>query len=123
MKVMKKDGIDDLNPEEGGVTEHLLDEVENPNKIDWKAVRHDIEQEISNMPDVLPAELAAFQEIMEGKKSLPSLPSIAPKMPLPVESPFLSEFGCNRGNTLWNLWTLWTNLTADMEPGGRCTTT
>jgi hypothetical protein len=71
-KVMKKHGIDDLNPEEGGVTERLLDQVENPNKIDWKAVRQDIEQEIRNMPDVLPAELAAFQEIMEGKKSLPS---------------------------------------------------
>ena len=43
--------------------------------IDWQAVRQDLEAEIRTIPDLLPPEFAAFQKIIEAKKTLPAEPT------------------------------------------------
>src|SRR5271157_4008144 len=44
---------------------------ESQSRIDWLAVRQELEAKLRDLPDFLPKELAVYQKIVEYKKSLP----------------------------------------------------
>lgn len=73
--IREKYDIPDLDPTKDGLKERLLQEMENDQEIDWKAVRQDLENEIRKIPDLLPPELAFFYKVIEAKKALPPEPT------------------------------------------------
>ena len=74
-KIREKYDIDEVSPTENGLRERLLKDIDQEQESDWKAVRHELENEIRAIPDLLPPEFAFYHKIFEAGKTLPPEPT------------------------------------------------